>query len=336
MWHVGVDLHRQTVVIAAVHDSGEVLPPVRWNNSQTEEILGTFHGLGEFRAVVEATSTYRWFYDLISPFGTVLLAHPSQLRALVHRRSKTDRLDAQLLANLLRINQIPLAYIPSDEYQMLREVTRHRAHMVRGLSSIKICLRATIARHNITPIYKCPFGPRGLYWFSRLDLGLVDNGVRDELLGRFQHYSAEIERIDQNLKGLAASYPQTEVLTELHGIGLYSALVIVAEIGDVERFRRAKQVAAYAGLTTRVFQSGDSCYRGHISKQGSPWLRWILVEGAMKVVHQDVALANFYQRIRKRASAKIARVATARKLAEICWKRLLQWQRSHQESSVAA
>lgn len=102
MWHGGIDLHRQTVVIAAVHDSGEVLPPGRWNNSQSEEILG------EFRAVVEATSTYLWFCDLISPLGTVLLAHPSQLRALVHRRSKTDRLDAQLLANLLRINQIPL------------------------------------------------------------------------------------------------------------------------------------------------------------------------------------------------------------------------------------
>lgn len=336
MWHVGVDLHRKTMVVAAVHDSGEVRPPVRWENSQTKEIQQAFGDFGEFRAVVEATGTYRWFYDLIAPLGTVLLAHPQHLRALVQRRSKTDKLDAQLLANLLRINQVPLSYIPPDEYQMLREITRHRARMVRNLSSVKISLRALLARHNMRALYKYPFGPRGLYWFSKQEFGLVDNGARDELLGRFDHYSKEIHTVEARLKELQPNYPQTEVLTELHGFGLYSAMVIIAELGDVERFRRAKQVAAYAGLTSRVHQSGEHCYRGHISKQGSPWLRWILVEAAMKLVHKDIALANFYQRIRKRSSAKIARVAAARKLAEICWKRLRHWHRQHAPESAAA
>jgi len=123
---------------------------------------------------------------------------------------------------------------------------------------------------------------------------------------------------------LQSADPQAAALTEFYGIGLYSAWMIIAEFGDVERFRRAKQVAAHTGLTARVHQSEDHCYRGHISKQGSPWLRWILIEAAMKVVKKDVALANFYQRIRKRSSAKIARVATGRKMAEICWKRLLK------------
>jgi transposase len=335
MWHLGVDLHRKTVVIAAVHDSGEVRPPVRFENSQTAEIQRTFRGFGEFRAVVEATGTYRWFHKLVSPLGTVLLAHPQHLRAMVQRRSKTDKLDAQLLANLLRINQIPLSYIPPDEYQLLREITRHRARMVRGLSSAKISLRALLARHNVQAPYKYPFGPRGLYWFSKQDFSLVDNGARDELLGRFDHYAAEIKRVETRLEELRARYPQANALIEVPGIGLYTAMVIIGELGDVERFRRAKQVAAYAGLTARVHQSGDHCYRGHISKQGSPWLRWILVEAAMKLVLKDVALANFYQRIRKRSSAKIARVAAARKLAEICWKRLLRWRREYAAKSLS-
>ena len=106
-------------------------------------------------------------------------------------------------------------------------------------------------------------------------------------------------------------YPQSEALTVLRGIGRYTAVVVIGERGDVRRFRRAKQVASYAGLTARVNQSGEHCYHGHISKQGSPWLRWLLIEAAMKLVQQDVALANFYQRIRKRSSAKIARVAAA-------------------------
>ena len=128
---------------------------------------------------------------------------------------------------------------------------------------------------------------------------------------------------------MAQGFPQTEALLDIHGIGLFSALLIVAELGEVERFRTAKQVGAYAGLTTRVHQSGSHCHRGSISRQGSPWLRWILVEAAMKLVREDAALKNFYTRVRKRSSAKIARVAAARKLAEICWKRLRRWQREH-------
>jgi transposase len=86
-------------------------------------------------------------------------------------------------------------------------------------------------------------------------------------------------------------------------------------------------VGAYAGLTPRVSQSGDHAYYGHITHQGSPWLRWILVQAAIHVVKKDPALRNFYQRIRKRSSAKIARVAVARKLAAICWVRLMAWHR---------
>ena len=112
---------------------------------------------------------------------------------------------------------------------------------------------------------------------------------------------------------------------ELHGVGLYTALVIVAEFGDVRRFRRAKQAGTYTGLTSRTDQSGGHVYRGHITRQGSPFLRHVLIQAAMKIVHKDVGLANFHTRIRKRSSAKIARVATARKLAEICWKRLVRW-----------
>jgi len=134
---------------------------------------------------------------------------------------------------------------------------------------------------------------------------------------------------DKRLEELRPEFSQVEVLIEIHGIGLYSALLIVAELGEVGRFRSAKQVGAYSGLTSRVHQSGGHCYQGSITRQGSPWLRWVLVQAAMRAVHKDIALKNFYSRIRKRSSAKIARVAAARKLAEICWKWLRQWERAH-------
>jgi len=329
MWHVGIDLHRETVVIAAVNDTGEVIKPVSVRCEDTATIVKVVKALGSFRAVIEASATYRWLYDLLQPYGTILLAHPFRLRVMVQRRSKTDKLDAQLLANLLRINQIPLAYIPPEPYQQLRELTRRRARLGRELAAAKIHLRALLARQNRQAPYRVPFGVRGLAWFRGQDFGWIENLVRDELLARLKHYGRQSTILDRHLERLADAFPQVEAILDIHGIGLYSALLIVAELGEPDRFRWAKQVGAYAGLTSRVHQSGGHCYRGSITRQGSTWLRWILVEAAIKVIREDAALKNFYTRVRKRSSAKIARVAVARKLAEICWKRLRRWQREH-------
>jgi transposase len=329
MWHVGIDLHRATVVLAAVNDAGEAMNPITIPCSDTVSIVNAARALGTFRAVIEACGTYRWLYELLRPHGTVLLAHPMRLRAMIQRRSKTDKLDAQLLANLLRINQIPLAYIPPEPYQQLRDLTRCRARLGRQLAEVKIQLRALLARQNRQSPYRTPFGVRGFTWFRHQDFGPIENMVRDELLQRFRHYAQQMLLFDGRLEEMRPAFPEVEALLDMHGIGLYSALLIVAEIGEVERFRTAKQVGAYSGLTSRVHQSGGHCYQGSITRQGSPWLRWVLVQAAMKAVQKDVALKNFYRRIRKRSSAKIARVAAARKLAEICWKRLRRWQREH-------
>ena len=331
MWHVGIDLHRKTIVLAAVNDTGDAMKPITIPCADTDAIINAMRAWGPFRAVVEATGTYRWLYDLLRPYGTVLLAHPFRLRAMIQRRTKTDKLDAQLLANLLRINQIPLAYIPPESYQRLRDLVRCRTRLGREMAEAKIRLRALLARQNREAPFRVPFGVRGLAWFRRQDFGPIENLVRDELLERMRHFERQMTLLDRHLAEMATSFPQTEALLDIHGIALFSALLIVAELGEVERFRTAKQVGAYSGLTSRVHQSGGHCYQGSITRQGSPWLRWILVQAAMKATREDVALKNLYARVRKRSGAKIARVAVARKLAEICWKRLRYWQCTHVE-----
>jgi transposase len=177
--------------------------------------------------VIEATGTYRWLCELLRPHGTVVLAHTSRLRALVNRRSKTDRLDSQLLANLLRIDQIPLSYIPSDEYQHLREVTRHRARLSRLMSEAKNGLQALLARHNRVAPYRAPFGPRGIRWFIQQDFSAADNTVRDELVDRIAHYRLQLAAIDQRLEQLRDVYPQVEALLDIRGIGLYWCRLLV-------------------------------------------------------------------------------------------------------------
>lgn len=176
--------------------------------------------------------------------------------------------------------------------------------------------------------YRSAFGIKGCRWFAQQEFGLIDNLVRDELLLRLDHYRRQLAVIDERLEQLRTRIPQVEALLDIYGIGLYTALLVIGELGEVDRFRSARQVGSYAGLTSRVRQSGDHCYQGAITREGSPWLRWILVEAAMKAIRDDRPLKNFYQRIRKRSGSKKARVAVARKLAEICWKRLMGWHRN--------
>jgi len=199
MWHVGIDLHREFIVMAAVRDNGEIMEPVKIACRETEAIVNTVRTLGRFRAVIEASGTYRWLYDLLRPHGSILLAHPLRLRAMIQRRSKTDKLDAQLLANLLRIDQIPLAYIPPEPYQQLRDLTRCRVRLARDQAEAKIRLRALLARQNRQAPHRVPFGLRGLAWFAKQDFGPMENLVRNELPDRLAHYRRQLIIFDEHV-----------------------------------------------------------------------------------------------------------------------------------------
>jgi transposase len=330
MWNVGIDLSWKTSTVAMMSDEGRRVKPRRYSNRETEKILAFLTSRGPFRAVIEATGSYRWLYELLSPHGDVILAHPKRLSAIWSARAKTDEIDAVTLAELLRADMIPPAYIPPREYQELRDLTRERARLVWGRTRAECNIHAMLARDNIEPPFKKLFGPRGVAWLESLELGFGSGLVMDERLARIGHFDAAAERLDERLKEIAPRFPQIEALTCLHGFGPYSALLVVAELEDVRRFRRADQVGAYSGLTPRVWQSGEHEHRGKISKEGSPWLRWILVEAAMKITRKDRALAGFYERLRKRRGKFSARVGVARKLAEICYKRLMRWHREHQ------
>jgi len=327
MYYIGIDLHKQDLVMAMEDERGPVGRPRRIACRDVDAIRAAVQRWRPFRAVVEASASYRWLYDLLTPVGEVVLAHPLRLRAITAARAKTDRLDARLLAQLLRANLIPTAYVPPARYQQLRDLTRSRARLSHGATLAKNQMHALLARANVHPPLKTLFGPRGRRYLAGLDLGLSGNLARDELVRRLEHYGREIATLDAHLEAVASEFPQAEALQVLHGIGRYSALLVVAEIGEPERFRNGRQVGAYAGLTARVHQSGGHEHRGNISKQGSRWLRWILVQAAIKLVRRDERLANFYQRVRKRRGRNVARVAVARKLAGICWVRLRRWQR---------
>ena len=127
MWYAGIDLHRRTAVIALVSDGSRRVRPRTFQCNDPGRIVEHLGRHRPFRAVIEASGTYRWLHDLLSPEGEVVLAHPLRLRAIWSGRAKTDKLDAKVLADLLRADLIPESYVPPEEYQALRDMTRARA-----------------------------------------------------------------------------------------------------------------------------------------------------------------------------------------------------------------
>src|SRR5713101_5597987 len=121
MYYIGIDLHKRFAVAAIEDDSGGTEKPQRFDCHDVGTITRFFENHRPFKAVIEASSSCRWFYELLEPLGQVSLAHPLRLRAIVAGRAKTDKLDAALLARLLRAEMIPTAYVPPRPYQQLRD-----------------------------------------------------------------------------------------------------------------------------------------------------------------------------------------------------------------------
>jgi transposase len=308
-----------------VDDQMNQIRPRTFQCSRPRQIVEFISKHRPFKAVIEASCAYRWLHDLLAPEGEVVLAHPLLLKSVWNTRAKTDKKDAEELADLLRSDRIPRAYIPPERYQGLRDLTRERARMVWGRTEAENALHSILWRVNLESPFTSLAGKGALEWLESVELPTYLAPMRNERVERVRYFERATARLDADLARVAEGFPETDALTDIHGIGLYSALLIVAEIGEPERFTNPRQVAAYAGLTPRVRQSGDSDRRGRISKDGSKWLRWILGQAAMKVTRRDEALRRFCSRVRRRAGKMRARTAVARKLAEICWKRLVRW-----------
>ena len=220
MHYVGVDLHKRSVVMSAEDEHGVRKDSGRFDSQDRSGIVRFFDNLKPFRCVIEVSSSYRWFHELISPLGGVILAHPLRLRAIVSGRAKTDKLDAALLARLLRAGLIPQAYILPREYQELRDLARARARLSQQASSAACELHSLLTRRNIRMPFANVFSKAAQRWLAELELGVVDGYLRDELTARVRHYRGEMTKLDVLLEEMKGGFPEHEALTALHGIGL--------------------------------------------------------------------------------------------------------------------
>jgi transposase len=311
-------VHRKRSQVAVIDQDGEVLANRNVPNGVTP-ILSVIGGLPSGTpAAFEAAFGGGWLVELLEDYGfEPHLVHPLQCKAIASARLKNDKVDAAILAQLLRADLLPEAWLAPAKVRQLRALLRHRIRLVRLRTLLRNRIHAVLADHG----HGRPAGVwsgLGREWLASLPLPAVSREVIQDSLALIDAAEIRIDRLDREIRQRARRDPRVKALTQLPGVGPFTALVILAEVGDVSRFGSARKLASWAGLTPTVRGSDRVAHYGHISKEGSVWLRWVLCEAA-QTAKRSPQFAGGYQAIAARRGKKIATTAVARKLLTRAW-----------------
>lgn len=312
--YIGVDLHVRTQTVCWCETT---------TGEQQERVLD--HDRDDVRAFyaqfvapaivgVEGSGYSLWFHRLIEETGHRLVVGDAQaIRQLARRRQKNDRRDAQLLLDLLLRDDFPAVHVPSPGSRDVLALLRYRHRLVRIRTMLRNGLQAVALSHQLR-LGPRLFTARGQQQFTVLPLGGAYAAQRQHSLALLESLQERIHAIEQELEVRAQQDARVMRLRTHPGVGLLTGLAVVHALNPVQRFDRARRVAAYCGLDPKEHSSGDTQRFGHISKQGNRLLRFLLVEAAHAAIGKDEELRRFYFRIEIRKNSAVAKVAVARKL----------------------
>jgi transposase len=322
MKYVAIDIHK-SVLQAAVLDpeSGEV------DDSRFPATREALHDWamplrGRVAAVaIEATSGWRWVWRELGALGIeVQLAEPAQARALRGRKrqAKNDRLDARWLVLLLAKAMLPQSWVPPEDIQRLRDLTRLRQMLRHDRTRWAQRLHALLAHEGWPCSRSQLLSIKGRRWLDGLQLDPHVRALVDAHLAMIDAVARQMAEVERDLRLLARSDRRLLALQTIYGVGPIVACHLLAEIGDARRFRRADQIVRVAGLDPVVLDSAESKRRGRLSKQGSPHLRWALVQAAQHAAIHPASSPDgvHYLALKERIGSQRAAVSTARRIAK--------------------
>jgi len=341
---IGCDFHpsyQQIVVWDQV--SGEVVEKAL-SHERKEEVRAFYAGLqGPVRVGIEASGQSQWFEQMLGELGhEVRIGDAAKIRAATDRKQKTDRRDAELLVKLLEEGRFPQIWVPTPAERDVRQLLLHRHKLVRMRTQVKNQLQALALNQGLQRKGKL-WSVAGRKQLEALPLLPWASRRRAELLGLLDQLEKSLEELDRATTEQANTRREVRRLMTHPGVGPVTALAFVLTLGPPQRFRRGKQVASYFGLIPSEYSSGEGKQRlGHISKQGSSFVRGLLVEAAQSAVRHEPQLRREYQRLAQRRCRALAKVAMARKLAvrlywmlreEVDYAQLIQGSRAGQPES---
>ena len=320
--YAGLDVHKEFIVGTIKDEKGNLVRFLRVNTNE-DGAKQLFYGLNNVNAVFEAGRNWTYINSLIKPLcNEVIMAHPLKVKAIASARIKTDSIDSDTLCDLLRANLIPQSNMPSQNIVDLREILRHRNFMVQNVAQLKNKCHAILAKEGKS--FSTPWGIRSRSMMSKIMVNQIYQRELNDIIEQIDFLKKKIDVVNEDLKKKEMDYPEVDLLKSIPGISTYSALLILAEIDNISRFPSANKLAAYAGLVPSTYQSGNSCYQGKITKQGSKSLRWILIQCTKTSIKKKHRLQTFYLRIKQKKGGQKATVATARKMLTTIWHLLVK------------
>jgi transposase len=315
--YIGVDLHKSFFRACAMTPSGDRVWEGRFPRSADGIAAFVRRGVGAGQAIAVEASGPTWaFVDALTPTGArICVVDSRKTRLKAGYAAKTDTLDARRLADALRRDSVVSIYIPPPPIRALREVCRGRHQVVRVRTRLAQMIRALLLRADGgEPPGTRLYAPRALAWLATVQLAPDAQRSLQRLVDLYRATHATAAAADAEVRARAVTDPVAVALDGLVGIGPVMALTIRAEIGDIRRFRHGPALASYAGLVPRVDSSADRVHYGRITRAGSPWLRWALVEAAQHAIKRRDATGRWAQRLAVRKGIQKARVALARQL----------------------
>jgi transposase len=309
---------------AIIDEDGTPLDEIRFRNDAEgiEDFalkLSTFRD--EVKAVVESTGNL-WIqvHDRLEEHGfDVALSNPYKTRLIAEAKVKTDKVDARTLARLLRADMLHTCYVPNEEQRSRRELLRHRLKLVKTRTEVKNRIHSILDKHGLRMPYPTPFSKKNIAWLREQSLSFMDDAILRSDLAMLESVDEQITLIEEKIAALAVENPQVRLLMTMTGVGYFGAMLLLAEIGDINRFSSDKRLASWAGLAPSVHQSGEKTRIGSISGPGNKRVRWLMVQCAHSACRFDPRLRSFYQRYSKRKGGKKAVVAVAHEMIRIVY-----------------
>jgi len=334
---IGVDFHPEFQQIAFVdNDSGEFEEKRLAHPAEAETFYRALADAGQtVRVGMEASGHARWFERLVAELGFELwIGDAAEIQARRARKQKTDRQDAQHILKLLLKDDFPQIWVPSWENRDLRQLLWHRHRMVQARTRIMNQLQAVALNEGLRCKKKL-WRAGGRQQLESFRLAPWASRRRHDLLELLDRLNPTIAELSQAIEQEAEKSPEARRLRTHPGVGPLTALAFVLIIGNPERFQCGKQVASYLGLVPLEKSSGNRRRLGHITKQGSSMMRFLLVEAAQVTVRSLPQWRSRYFRLMMRRGRKTAKVAMARRLAiRLYWMWRQRWDYQQWRSSV--
>ena len=327
MRFIGLDVHKRVVQVHMVDAAGVELEKFRFDlDATTLENFAKRYLDDDCAVALEATTNTWAVVDILAPYcARLVVSNPLRTKAIASAKIKTDKVDAEVLAHLLRLDYLPTVWQPDAKTRAERGLASRRSALTRQSISLKNRVHSVLHQRLIQAPQEL-FGKAGRAWLAALTLPPLVRGEIETLLRLLDALALEQEALRNEINQSAFASDAIKLLMTLPGVDVIVAHALVAAIGPIERFSSPERLAAYLGLVPSVHQSAEHVYYGPITKRGNTNARWLLIQAAQVAAKHPGPLGAQFRKLERKKNRSVAVVAIARKLAVLTWHLLTKQQ----------